>query len=455
MKRSISILLVNPWIFDFAAYNLWIEPLGLEYIASILQKAGINVNGIDCLNSQFKKNPREKVNGCSKFNRTIIPKPKNLDFVKRHFAMYGITPDEFQFRLKEIEIPDVILITSIMTYWYPGLFFTIKLLKDFYNGRIPIILGGIYASLCKTHALTFSDADIVYSERNILQLFNIIENITGKTINKSNITENFYSWPLPDHTIFRGKSKNFFAILTQRGCPFKCSYCASPLLNKSIEKRDINSVIDEIIRYSNLLNTKNIAFYDDALLLNSKVHLIPTLKEIIKRDLNLNFHLPNAIHSRFITPEIAKIFFESGFKTIRIGLETSISRIQKATGNKVSNKDYLRSIEILKNAGYKKNEIGVYILVGLPDQNPIDVEETIKFVNRSGASPYLSFYSPIPHTPLFNKAMNISKLNLKDEPLFQNNSVYILKHPNFSEESIQYLKDMAKESRKQYVDTKS
>ena len=51
MSREISILLVNPWIFDFAAYNLWIEPLGLEYIASLLKMSGVRVSVIDYVSS--------------------------------------------------------------------------------------------------------------------------------------------------------------------------------------------------------------------------------------------------------------------------------------------------------------------------------------------------------------------------------------------------------------------
>ena len=44
-----SILLVNPWIHDFAAYDFWAKPLGLLSIASILREHGFNVSYIDCL----------------------------------------------------------------------------------------------------------------------------------------------------------------------------------------------------------------------------------------------------------------------------------------------------------------------------------------------------------------------------------------------------------------------
>jgi hypothetical protein len=45
-----SILLVNPWIHDFAAYDFWMKPLGLLYVGAILRAAGCEVRLLDCLN---------------------------------------------------------------------------------------------------------------------------------------------------------------------------------------------------------------------------------------------------------------------------------------------------------------------------------------------------------------------------------------------------------------------
>ncbi|MBI5207704.1 MAG: hypothetical protein HY934_07930 [Candidatus Firestonebacteria bacterium] len=43
------ILLVNPWIYDFKAYDSWVKPLGLLYIGSILKNYGYEVYLIDCI----------------------------------------------------------------------------------------------------------------------------------------------------------------------------------------------------------------------------------------------------------------------------------------------------------------------------------------------------------------------------------------------------------------------
>jgi len=45
-----TVLLINPWVYDFALFDLYLKPLGLLYIASHLKKCGVNVLLLDCLN---------------------------------------------------------------------------------------------------------------------------------------------------------------------------------------------------------------------------------------------------------------------------------------------------------------------------------------------------------------------------------------------------------------------
>ena len=77
-------------------------------------------------------------------------------------------------RLSAIEIPDLIGITSGMTYWYPGLFKTIESHKVLFQ-RSPVILGGIYATLCYEHAVRFSGADFVIQGSGEFELLKIVD----------------------------------------------------------------------------------------------------------------------------------------------------------------------------------------------------------------------------------------------------------------------------------------
>jgi radical SAM superfamily enzyme YgiQ (UPF0313 family) len=150
----------------------------------------------------------------------------------------------------------------------------------------------------------------------------------------------------------------------------------------------------EIEYWTNRYGMTNIAFYDDALLIDPYNHFIPIMKEVVKRGIRCNFHAPNALHIKEIDEEVAHFLFRSGFKTIRLGFESSIEKIQVETGGKVDNKDFQRSIKNLKRAGYPGEEIGVYIMAGLPGQRVGEVEEIIACVKESGARPMLVEYSP-------------------------------------------------------------
>ena len=73
---------------------------------------------------------------------------------------YGISEADFRARLSRLPRPDAVLVTSLMTYWYPGVSAAIALVQEHFPG-VPVILGGIYASLCPDHARAVSGADLV------------------------------------------------------------------------------------------------------------------------------------------------------------------------------------------------------------------------------------------------------------------------------------------------------
>ena len=49
MSKAPFVLLINPWITDFAAHDLWAKPMGLLVLASLLRDGGCGVRLIDCL----------------------------------------------------------------------------------------------------------------------------------------------------------------------------------------------------------------------------------------------------------------------------------------------------------------------------------------------------------------------------------------------------------------------
>ncbi len=444
-KDTPHILLINPWIYDFAAYDFWAKPIGLLYLASILRYHGFKVSYIDCLDRFHPSAPATDPharNGRGPFFKTRIKKPEGLKDIPRNYSRYGIAEKWFREDLQSLPKPDLVLVSSLMTYWYPGVQETIRFIREYFL-NIPVILGGIYATLCHEHAKRHSGADLVITgagEKHILNLAATYLDLAVKPEFDPNDPDSF-PYPALDlqHKI------NYAPILTSRGCPFTCTYCASHLLHPKRVMREAISVVDEIQFWHKKYDVYNFAFYDDALLVNAERHAIPIFERVLQSGLKIRFHTPNAVHIRGLSKKTAHLMKAVGFKTVRLGLETADFENRSKFDYKVSLEEFKQAVSFLKEAGFEKHQVGAYLLAGLPGQSISTLAESIKIVKQTGIAPILAYYSPIPKTAMWSKAVASSRYDLESDPIYANNAIFPCQTGKFSWETITYLKNLAAE----------
>ncbi len=437
------VLLINPWIYDFSAYNLWYKPLGLLYISSLLRQNGIDVAFIDCL----ENNPaviaegdlspgKTRVSGDGTYLRQRITKPEPLRAIPRNYNRFGLPPSFLSDKLRKLPTPDVVMITSMMTYWYPGLFDMITLIRQVYPGA-PVVIGGNYVTLCPEHA-SGSGADFILPGAGEETLPRLIRELLKIDMQALPDPQNLDSFPYPSFDLLHNPAS--LPIMTSRGCPYRCSYCASHLLNPGFRRRNPILAADEIEYWHRHLGVNNFSFYDDALLVNPQAMAIPLLQEIVRRDMDISFHCPNGLHLREVTPEISSLLRKAGVKTIRFGFETSDLLRQKLTGGKVDNEELAAAVINLKQAGYSPYDIGIYLLCGLPGQSAQEISESIRYVKSLGARPILAEYSPIPGTALWSEAVLTSPDPIAREPLFHNNTLLPCRNHSFTVDAYRNMK---------------
>jgi len=305
-----------------------------------------------------------------------------------------------------------------------------------------VLLGGVYATLCPEHAAINSGADHVLPGAGEGHLEFIVKDIMGMTLSYRPEADNLDALPFPAWELLNHPDQ--LPLLTSRGCPYRCPYCASSLLNHGFARRDPLRVADEISFWNKKLGMMNYSFYDDALLVDPDGLAIPLLREIIKRRLPVSFHCPNGLHLREITPELADLLHRAGFRTLRFGLETADEYRQRAWGGKVENFHFEQATAYLREAGYQPEEIAVYLLCGLPDQPAGEIAASIRYVKARGARPILAEYSPIPGTTLWEAACQSSPYPLREEPLFHNNSLLPCAHPSLSGAAYRDLKKLTR-----------
>jgi len=438
------ILLVNPWIHDFAAYDVWAQPLGLLTLGAILRQHGYRVTYIDCLDRFHPNAPQSnpfRRHGRGPYHKSPLPNPAGLEDIPRTYSRYGIAPDWLRQDLRTAPKPDLILVTSLMTYWYPGVIETIAELKMAFP-KVPIVLGGIYATLYPDHAAKFSGADGILTGPGESRILELAAEHTGQAAPPRFDPDNLDTYPYP---AFDLQSKSgYIPLQTSRGCPFKCAYCASGFLNPRQLRRSPSAIVREIVHWHRRRGIHDFAFYDDALLMEAGQHAVPLLEGIVGTGLALRFHTPNALHIRNINAETAVLMFKAGFTTLRLGLETTAFDERDQLDWKVTESEFKRAVNCLKRAGFTADRIGAYLLVGLPDQDDTAIEASIQTVLASGITPIPAYYSPMPHTSLWKASLSASRYDLAADPVFTNNAIFPCRREGFSWSLITRMKNLVK-----------
>ncbi len=427
MRHSPHILLVNPWIRDFAAYDLWARPLGLLYVGAVLRASGCQVTLLDCLD---RLHPavvaevglmRARGDGTGKFFRQPIPKPPALRHVPRQFSRYGMPVSVFDRLLRSCAHPDVILVTTGMTYWYTGAKETIERLRAAFP-RVPVVVGGTFATLCPEWASRTLRPDALVQGPGENQVVQVVNQLCGSDLPESHFSS-LDEVPLPAYELY--PRLETVALVTSRGCPYRCSFCASVLLARPLDQRAPEAVVGEIA-YWVRRGVRHVAFYDDALFYRSDTHIKPILERVVRQGLKVQFHTPNGVSPKALDAELAFLLRRAGFVTLRFSFETVNPRRQQDMGAKVSADDLARALDYLERAGFQRQEVGVYLLMGLPGQDLQEVAESVLFVANLGARVHLACFSPIPGTREYQRAVEGGLLSAVVDPLLCNESVYPL-----------------------------
>ena len=431
-------LLINPWIYDFSAVNMWSRPLGLLRVAEYLGRFDADLHFIDCTDVLKSR----RIYGTGKYPRQVIDKPEILKAVPRHYARYGMAIEAFEEKLKGHLQCDAVFVTSIMSYWYPGVQKAIELVKTI-SPHTPVILGGIYATLYQRHASEHTGADFIYSGHIDKRCYPPSEKFDGRDI--ASVIEDFgiklntMRNALPYYKLGLYEDYPFAPVMTSSGCPYRCAYCASSSLFDGFVQCGPDDIFNNIKELYDM-GVRDFAFYDDALLINADTHLKIVLKEIIRSGLKVRFHCPNGVHARFIDDELAYLMKQSGFSTLRLSLETINSERQAKTGGKVSTDIFKRAVQNLKRHGFTKEQVGVYLMYGLPGQGLLEVEEGVEFIRSLGLRINLTEFSPIPGTSCWEELIDRGIISCDIDPLLTNNSVFSLLYSGYDLTALEELK---------------
>ena len=419
------ILLVNPPIYDFAAYDFWIKPYGMLSVAGQL-RGRAQFTLFDYLDRRYFPPDRQPLRS-DRWGRGEIPwqyadKPACLEGVPRYFRRFGRCRDLFRECLSTEGPFDYVFVQTVMTYWYLGVREVVEDVRQWMPGA-RVVLGGNYATLCPDHAASLG-ADLCVAGAQLDPLWRLLR--IEPDPNQPAL------WEPYEHS-------EVGVLKLTDGCPFRCTYCSVPAIHGGFKSRPLDRALAELDLMVGQ-GVQNVAFYDDALLFDSETVLLPFLGQVIGRGMTVHFHTPNALNARFITKDLAGQMVRAGFKTFYLGFESRSRQWQQGTGGKVYSEELAAAVRCLCDAGADPAEMTAYQILGHPNSDVQELEASMHFVHDLGFRGMLADFSPIPGTPDGEACRRWVDLS---EPLLHNNTAFPVFRMGFDESN--RLKDLQRQ----------
>jgi anaerobic magnesium-protoporphyrin IX monomethyl ester cyclase len=206
---------------------------------------------------------------------------------------------------------------------------------------------------------------------------------------------------LERYKVAKYEGRPTITVVTSRGCPYDCSFCASTQLSgKKWRKRSVLPIVDEIESLVEKHGFTAVAFMDD----NLTIH-VPRAKElcdeIVRRRLGIRWWCMASADSLVKSEELIEKMAAAGCGQVFIGLESPNERVLTSYNKKASVNVGRKAVEILRKYG-----VGAYgsFILGEVSETLDDINRTIQYaksLNLKAAQ--FSLLTPYPGTRLFNQ----------------------------------------------------
>ncbi|MCK4792349.1 MAG: radical SAM protein [Desulfobacteraceae bacterium] len=385
-------VLINPRLRAWSPTVLL--PLGLSYIAAVLEKEGDDVEIIDM-------NARK------------------------------ISAKHLQ---KSISGADMVGITGMITE-YQEVLRVIDIVRDA-DKQVKVVLGGPLATTIPQEILQVSQVDFVVigeGERTIVDLTNALKQggssadikgigykendhviindrpepiadldtipfPTRHLLDLKNYVQNqFHSFSSKMEGIGKINSTN---MITSRGCPYSCTFCFKDMWGHKWRGRSPENILEEIEHLYTRYGINGFFFNDDTFVLDRD--RVFRLCDLLKaKKLNIAWYCNGRVN--LMTRELLKAMREAGCREIAYGIESGNQQTLDSLKKNITLDQVRNVIMWTKEAGINANG---FFMIGMPGETKDNIHQTIAFAEELDLDFYgFSLLTPLPETELYDKAI--------------------------------------------------
>ena len=414
-----KILLINPPFERFKKTDNGYFPLGLGYLAAILEKENhfVRIYNAD-MGPETKNFKTFTVLNRMKDHKIYLDALKNDE----HYVWKEIRKVFIEFK------PNVVCFSCTSDAYASALKISKIIKKEDPNCKI--VFGGVHSTLLYSQVIKKSSIDFLIrgeGEKAIVELVNAIEKKSGfekikglsykdkdKIIHNESreLMENLDDLPLPaKHLVlfpelYRPADMNL--IIASRGCPFSCIFCASSKFwGRRYRTRSVEDIIHELKFIIKTYNIKHFRFWDDIFTAN-KSKVIELCKSIIKEKINKKVHWNCLTRIDVLDNEMLYWMKKAGCTKLCLGLESGSDKVLKGMNKHITVDQIRKAVKNFRKKGFL---IHGYFMCGLPFEEEEDIKKTIKLIKEIKPDVTMAcILVPYPGTKVYQDLVEMGKL---------------------------------------------
>ena len=392
MKPHVT--LVNPPYPSETYQHSPFPPLGLGYLAAVLEKSQYQVDVIDCQAS------------------SLSYEDFKLEISKRKPSIVGVTSTTLTYK-------SALKIATIAKEVCP---------------KCLTVIGGSHVTFWDENALQeCPQLDVVVrkeGEYTLLELVQRLEagksihDVLGTTLRKDNkiiknpdrpYIENLDELPFPARHLWPIESlrkiEDVFYLTTTRGCIFWCEFCSAVrMFGRRYRMRSIKNVVDELEYLHKTYNATQFTFCDDAFTVD-KDRTEELCNEIKKRGLKIIWNCGTRVD--MVTKELLITMKDAGCISVWFGVESGSQDVLNEMHKEISPEQTIRAVGWVRELKLKPVP---NVLLGFPGETKESALKTIKFTLEISPDDvaYYNIATPLPGTPLYDRVQENGWLRITD-----------------------------------------
>lgn len=425
-----KILLVFPPItIPCGAMKRCVPPLGLCYIAAVLRKEGFDVSIFDTVVEGYDAESANEDNS---------------------LMTYGLDTDSIRKRI-EAEKPDIVGISTIFSTDLHNLYNVAGIVKKI-DQNILVVAGGLHPTIYPKEVLSesikdgASTIDLIIRGEGEWRMLELLKNLMDNKIDLSSDglcgwhegelfinfdqarIEDIDALPFPAYDLVPlekyfninvpfspvPQGKRVLPVLTSRGCPIGCNFCASTNMYHKYITRSPDNIMQELTELKKRYDIDEVQFVDDNLTLD-KNRAIELFNKMCGS--GLMWCTPNGTMINALNEDIIGLMQKSGLYQITLSIDSASVKSLKNCHNKPVRID---SIPALVK---KANDLGIFshgtLVVGMPGESMSDIIESLDFVYSLDLTSLSVFIAAaIPGSVLYHVALDNHFITKQDARRF-------------------------------------